>query len=128
MISLATDGYDIVRVLDYEDGLTMAQILASYVEVGRISLIKEKKLVNGVVVALSSLFDSKLIGNFNASIDSALKQTDIFSERNGDEASKPLSKKSEEEANSAVKKVVIGSRSSAQRSVQELNKLNKLLS
>lgn len=117
---LGANGYDVVALMDFEDGVTISNLLAFNVETGRQLLTKEKALVNGVAVALGSLFDQKLLGKFNTTIDNALAASEHFV-RSG-EISKEMLEKGES-------RKTFGSKADAtQHTVKELNKLNLLLS
>lgn len=78
MAFLSSEGSSAMELLDYENGPTIMQLLALNVELGRLSLVKQKHIVNDLALALSSLFDSKIIDKFNREIDQALKDSDIF--------------------------------------------------
>lgn len=56
------------------------QLLALNIETGRLSLVKQKHLVNDTALAMSTLFEPKILEKFNREIDSALAKTDVLAE------------------------------------------------
>ncbi len=108
-----------------EDGPTLSQLLTLNVEVGRLSLSREKAHVNATVIALTSILDGKILTKFNENIDKALAATDVLGEKKS-----PKAKASRFASN---KKQAPGSRgkdqqkSAVAKTMRELSKLNALL-
>ena len=116
IVFLASQGLSLRELWDYEDGATLAQILTFNVEVGRLSLIREKREINAMTVALASLFDQKVLSEYNAKTDSLIAQFDPFD-------STPQSA----EMGSAPAAPPPKNRNAVIHTVNELNKLNVLL-
>ncbi len=126
MSFISSQGSDTFTALtDMDDGPTLSQLLTLNVEVGRLSLAREKAQVNCTVVALTSILDSKVLAEFNTNIDKALADTDVLS----------ASKSAEKARFSNTEKRAAGvsgdndSRKSTgiNRTMTELNKLNALM-
>lgn len=116
---LGSCGHDTTRLLDYDDGLTMGSLLAMSAEVGRQLLIREKTLVNGVSLALASLFDKDVLGKFNATLDKVIDGTREGYVEDGAVDGEPGKKPRGRTFSSKA--------AAAQHSIRELNKLNVLL-
>ena len=116
---LGTQGCgDPVAIMDFENGLTFPALLSLNIEVGRLSLITEKRSVNAMCVSLASLFDKEVLSKYNTEINKALDETDILG---GAGLSAPTQK-----ARTPPKSDSEKSRQAIQ-SVQQMNKLNILL-
>jgi len=125
---LASEGAGtFAELTDVEDGPTLSQLLTLNVEVGRLSLAREKATVNATVIALTSILDAKVLTAFNKNIDDALAATDVLgtAKQNGARAARFSSKGKRAGGVSGVSKK--GQRSAVQKTMHELNKLNVLM-
>lgn len=105
---------------DIEDGPTLSQLLTLNVEVGRLSLAREKAQVNSTVVALTSILDAKVLSEFNKNIDHALAETDVLGVARG--------KKSGTRSSGGRSDGVSGKRNTRiVKTMNELQKLNALM-
>lgn len=91
------------ELIDIDDGLPLSSLLTLNIEVGRLSLVAEKRHVNAMNVAVSALFNSEVLTKYNAETDKLLQQTQW----------------KKEEAEPAPNKI--------SRTMHELSKLNVLL-
>ncbi len=122
---LGTCGYGLTSLTDFEDGLPLDQLLALNVEAGRISLAQNKMQVNGMCVALGSMFDQKVLQTFNREIDAALAETELPSAQDPEPVASKASKGTPSPPENAAE--IARKSAQARQSVAELNKLNKLL-
>lgn len=81
--------------------------------------MREKREVNAMTLALSSLFDSKVLQEYNRAIDEALGQSAIFEEVAPVEEAPSAPRPSRRSDSQKF--------ADAKRSTRELNKLNVLL-
>lgn len=118
-----TEGFSWRDLLDYEDGLTLTQLTDLNVEVGRLSLVRERREVTGMVLAISTLVDQKIFQKYNAEIDSLLRSSRVPASR-----LRSSSFKEKRRGKSAYTEAELQAQfERAAHTVRELNKLNVLL-
>ena len=108
--ALCAQGYSYSDLTDYDRGPDMETLAALNVQASRFSLIREKREVNALCLSLTSLFKADILQKYFESIDSMLDETEL--------ADSPDPVKAE------AKKLERRSK----RSMQNLSKLNKLMS
>ena len=64
-------------MVDYDKGPSLEVLLALNVQAARFSLEGEKRQVNGLCVALASLFKSEVLTKYYNAIDEILDQTNL---------------------------------------------------
>lgn len=69
---LVSEGYALADVLDYDKGLPFEELVVFQRHAQKFALGRHRQQVDGVVVALASLFDKKIIREFNSSVDKIL--------------------------------------------------------
>lgn len=112
---LASRGVHLSEVLDYEDGLPFSSLLYMNVEIGRLAMQEQKAQVDAMTVALTSLFDKKVLEQYRKGTTEALEATDVLGDKSRRVMRRTAVRSEEQKA------------LDAQRSVAELNKLNKIL-
>ena len=104
------------ELIDIDDGLPLSSLLTLNAEAGRLSLVAEKRQVNAMTVALTSLFDTKVFEAYNQKTDETLRATDwratVMAPRRGGNggAAAPADRQQ-----------------AVQHTMRELSKLNQLL-
>lgn len=101
MAFLVEQGYALRDLTDYEDGVTLDQMALFLREAQRFAIERERRAVQGMTIALASLFNSDLLSQY-------MKDTEA--------ATRELSPQAQPTSTAAVA-----------RSIRQLNKLRTLM-
>ena len=77
MTALVAQGYSYAELVDYDNGPPLEVLLALNVQAARFSLEEEKRQVNGLGVALASLFKGDILTKYYNAIDKILDETNL---------------------------------------------------
>ena len=69
---MVSEGYALADILDYENGMPFEELAIFQRAAQRISLARTSQAVNGMVVAIGSMFDKKVLKEFTAGMTKAL--------------------------------------------------------
>jgi len=70
---LVGEGYALIDFLDYDNGMPLDHMIALKTEAQKIAIERRRSEVDGMVVALGSMFDKKILKQFNAAVDKVLR-------------------------------------------------------
>lgn len=98
---LVSEGYSLSDFLDYDNGMPLDHMVALKVEAQKAAIERRRESVDGMRLALVSLFDNKVIKSFHGAVENLLRQLG------------PVLEETREEK--------------AQRSMRELNKLRRFM-
>ena len=74
---MVAQGYSYAELTDYESGPPLDTLVALNVQAARFSLEAEKRQVNGLCVALASLFKGDVLTKYYSAIDKVLDETNL---------------------------------------------------
>lgn len=86
---MVAEGYSLHDLLDYEEGVDVESFFVLYRAALKSATQRSKQLVDAMVVALGSLFDRKILREYNQGIKDAMTKLDAIDDaRDGEKQSR----------------------------------------